>query len=257
MNAICPSHSPFSSNVVVVRKKDGSIRFCTDYRKLNKRTHKDAYAISKIDDTLHLLSGSKYFTKLDLKAGYWQIEMAEEDKEKTAFQVNNLGFFECNRMPFGLCNAPATYQRLMERCMGDINLKECLIYLDDIIIFSTFFSEHLQPLEAVFHRLKEHNLKWKGSKCEFLKIEVAYLGHVVTCDGIKTDPSKIEAVCKWQIPTNVKELRSFLGFAGYFRKFISGFASIARPLNDLLVGSFTDKDKKVVKIIPFEWKQCH
>ena len=159
MGAIRPSQSPFSSNVVIVRKKDGTIRFCLDYRKLNSRTHKDAYPLPRIDDTLHLLAGSKYFTKLDLKAGYWQVEMAEADKEKTAFRVGNLGFFECNRMPFGLCNAPATFQRLMERCMGAMNLKECLIYLDDIIIFSTSFDQHLERLEGVFQQLKTLNLR--------------------------------------------------------------------------------------------------
>ena len=133
--AIRPSQSPFSSNVVIVQKKDGTIRCCIDFRKLNQRTINDAYAIPRIEDSLHLLAGSKFFTKLDLKAGYWQVELKEEDKAKTAFQVGNIGFYECNRMLFGLCNAPATFQRLMERAMGEPNLKDCLIYLDDIIIF--------------------------------------------------------------------------------------------------------------------------
>ena len=137
VGAIRPSTSPFSSNVVVVRKKDGSIRFCVDYRRLNNRTIKDAQAIPKVEDTLHLLAGSKYFTKLDLCSGYWQVELRDSDKPKTAFQVGTMGFYEFNRMPFGLCNAPATFQRLMERCMGDLNLRDCLIYLDDIIIFSS------------------------------------------------------------------------------------------------------------------------
>ena len=135
-DAIRPSQSPFSSNVVLVRKKDGTLRLCIDFRKLNQRTIKDAYAIPRIEDSLHLLVGSKFITKLDLKAGYWQVELKEEDKMKTEFQVGNIGFYECNRMPFGLCNAPATFQRLMERAMGDINLRDCLIYLDDIIFFS-------------------------------------------------------------------------------------------------------------------------
>ena len=139
IGAIHPSKSPFSSNVVIVRKKDGSIRFCIDYRKLNQRTIKDAQAIPRVDDTLHLLAGSKYFSTLDLKSGYWQLELKEKDKAKTAFQVGTLGFYECNRMPFGLCNAPATFQRLMERCMDELNLRDCLIYLDDIIIFSSTF----------------------------------------------------------------------------------------------------------------------
>lgn len=150
-----------------MRKKDGTLRLCIDFRKLNQRTIKDAYAIPRIEDSLHLLVGSNFFTKLDLKAGYWQVELKEEDKMKTAFQVGNIGFYECNRMPFGLCNAPATFQRLMERAMGDINLRDCLIYLDDIIIFSDSFEKHLDRPEAVFQRVHRYNLKLKASKCEF------------------------------------------------------------------------------------------
>ena len=134
---------------------------------------------------LHLLAGAKYFSKLDLRSGYWQVEIKEEDKHKTAFQVGGLGFYEFNRMPFGLCNAPASFQRLMERCMGELNLRDCLIYLDDVIIFSSTFEEHLERLDAVFSRLKQHNLKLKPSKCEFLKSEVTYLGHVVSEAGIR------------------------------------------------------------------------
>ena len=136
IGAIRDSNSPFSSNVVIARKKDGRIRFCIDFRKLNQRTTKDAYAIPRIDDTLHLLTGAKYFSKLDLKSGYWQVKLREQDKAKIAFQVGTLGFYECNRIPFGLCNAPATFQRLMVRCMGELNLRDGLVYLDDIIIFS-------------------------------------------------------------------------------------------------------------------------
>ena len=256
VGAIRESSSPFSSNVVLVRKKDGTIRFCIDYRKLNQRTKKDAYAIPRIDDSLHLLAGSKYFSTLDLKAGYWQVELKEEDKPKTAFQVGTLGFFEANRMPFGLCNAPATFQRLMERCMGDLNLRDCLIYLDDIIIFSSTFEEHIDRLNAVFERLQEHNLKLKPSKCELFREQVLYLGHVVSMDGIHTDPSKIEAVKNWPIPQNTKDVRKFLGFTGYYRRFVKGYAAIARPLTDLLVGHPTKpkgRKKKTVDMTPFTW----
>ena len=256
IGAIRNSKSPFSSNVVIVRKKDGTIRFCIDYRKLNQRTVKDAHAIPRIDDTLHLLAGAKYFSTLDLKSGYWQVEMKEADKAKTAFQVGSLGFYECNRMPFGLCNAPATFQRLMERCMGDLNLRDCLIYLDDIIIFSSTFDEHMERLQAVFERLQEHNLKLKPSKCELFKGRVSYLGHVVSDEGIHTDPAKIEAVKSWPVPKSIKDVRRFLGFTGYYRKFIQGFAAIARPLNDLLVGHVTNpkaKKKSVRKRVPFKW----
>ena len=199
-----------------------------------------------------LLVGSKYFTKLDLKAGYWQVELKEEDKAKTAFQVGNIGFYECNRMPFGLCNAPATFQRLMERAMGELNLRDCLIYLDDIIIFSDTFEQHLDRLEAVFERLHTYNLKLKASKCEFFKPEVTYLGHVVSEDGIKTDAEKIRVLKDWPIPKCLKDVRKFLGFAGYYRRFVKGFASVVRPLNDLLVGYSTKKPAK--KKTPFKWE---
>ena len=256
IGAIRNCKSPFSSNVVIVRKKDGTIRFCIDYRKLNQRTVKDAYAIPRIDDTLHHLAGAKYFSTLDIKSGYWQVGLKETDKAKTAFQVGSLGFYECNRMPFGLCNAPATFQRLMERCMGELNLRDCLIYLDDIIIFSSTFEEHLERLQAVFERLQQHNLKLKPSKCELFKSRVTYLGHVVSEEGIETDPAKIEAVRTWPVPKSVKDVRRFLGFTGYYRRFIEGFAAIARPLNNLLIGHATNpkaKKKSAQKRVPFKW----
>lgn len=190
MGAIDESKSPWSSNVVIVRKKDGNIRFCIDYRKLNQRTVRDAYPIPKIDDTLHMLSGSRYFSKLDLKSGYWQVEMDDDDKGKTAFQVWGLGFYQCRQMPFGLTNAPATFQRLMERTMGDLNLRECMIYLDDIIIFSRDIDTHIDHLDSVFQRLAENNLKISPKKCEFFKESVTYLGHIVSKDGIGADHEK-------------------------------------------------------------------
>ncbi|MCG8033830.1 MAG: DDE-type integrase/transposase/recombinase [Candidatus Thiodiazotropha taylori] len=256
-DAIRPSESPFSSNVVLVRKKDGSLRFCIDFRKLNSRTIRDAYTLPRIDDTIDTLMGAKFFSKLDLRSGYWQVEMEEEDKKKTAFSVGSLGFYECNRMAFGLTNAPATFQRLMERCMGELNLKECLIFLDDILIFSDTFEEHIKRIQAVFSRLHEHGLKLKPSKCEFFKTSVKYLGHVVTENGVETDPDKIKALVEWPVPHNVKTLRSFLGFAGYYRRFIRDYAKIAKPLNDLLIGHPTNKQtlnkKKKKKSTPWQW----
>ncbi|MCG8113688.1 MAG: RNase H-like domain-containing protein, partial [Candidatus Thiodiazotropha taylori] len=256
-DAIRPSESPYSSNVVLVRKKDGSLRFCIDFRKLNNRTIRDAYTLPRIDDTIDTLIGSKYFSKLDLRSGYWQVEIEEQDKYKTAFTVGNMGFFECNRMAFGLTNAPASFQRLMERCMGDMNLKECLIFLDDILIFSSTFEEHLSRLEAVFSRLHQHGLKLKPSKCEFFKSSVKYLGHVVSENGVETDPEKIEALASWPIPTNIKTLRSFLGFTGYYRRYIKDYAKIVKPLNDLLVGHPTHKPStaksKKKSGVPWEW----
>ena len=257
------SSSPYSSNVVIVRKKDGTIRFCVDFRRLNNKTIKDAYAIPRVEDTLHLLSGAKYFSKIDLRSRYWQVEICEADKHKTAFQVGTLGFYEFNRMPFGLCNAPASFQRLMERCMGDMNLRDCLIYLDDVIIFSATFKEHLDRLEAVFTRLQENNLKLKASKCKFFKSQVTYLGHVVSDAGIQTDSEKLEALKSWPVPKNVKEVRSYLGFTGYYRRFVKNYARIARPLNDLLVGHCTNnkskgkKPKTKVSRAVFEWTDSH
>ena len=230
------SQSPWSSNIVCVRKKDGSLRLCIDYRKLNARTIRDAYALPRIEDTLDTLAGSKIFSTLDLRSGYWQIEMAEEDKEKTAFAVDRLGFFESNRMCFGLTNAPATFQRLMEHCLRDLSMKECCIYLDDIIVFSKSVDEHLKRLERVFQCLHECGLKLKPSKCVFFQKEVKYLGHVISEDGIQTDPEKVEAVKNWPVPKNIKELRQYLGFTGYYRRFIENYSKIVKPLHNYMKG---------------------
>lgn len=256
-DAIRESHSPYCSNVVLVRKKDGSLRFCIDLRKLNGKTIKDAYTLPRVEETMDSLIGSRYFSKLDLRSGYWQVEIKEEDKAKTAFSVGPLGFFECNRMAFGLTNAPATFQRLMQACMGESHLKECLIFLDDILIFSDTFEEHLKRLEGVFERLEKHGLKLKGSKCEFFKTHVRYLGHIVSEKGIQTDPEKLSALKTWPEPVNVKTLRSFLGFTGYYRRFIKDYAKVIKPLNDLLVGHCTHKNVKgPKKKIPWVWGGC-
>ena len=227
------SHSPYASPIVLVRKKDGSLRLCIDYRTLNKRTVKDNFPLPRIDDTLDALYGAKWFSSLDLKSGYWQIEMAEADKPKTAF-TTPLGFYECNRMPFGLTNAPATFQRLMERCLGDLNLKQCLVYLDDIIVYSATFEEHLTRLKAVLDRLREYNLKLQPTKCHLFRRSINYLGHVISAKGISTDPDKIDALRSWPTPSDVTQLRSFLGFAGYYRRFVKDYSKIAKPLNALL-----------------------
>jgi transposase InsO family protein len=184
--------------------------------------------------------------------------MAEQDKEKTAFSVGNLGFYECERMSFGLCNAPATFQRLMEKCMGELHLRECLIFIDDILVFSKTFEEHLARLESVFSRLEQHNLKLKPSKCEFFKTSVIYLGHLVSQDGVATDPDKTAVIRDWQPPSNVKELRQFLGFAGYYRRFVQDFSKYAQPLNALLEGHCTVKQSKrskkpAKKPVPWVW----
>ena len=210
IGAIRRSESPWASAVVLVRKKDGSLRFCIDLRKLNSRTVKDAYSIPRIEDSLDSLNGSCIFTSIDLKAGYWQVELDEHSIPLTAFTVGPLGFYECVRMPFGLTNAPTTFQHLMENCLGDLHLNWCIIYLDDVVIFSRTPEEHLQRLDAVFTKIRKAGLKLKPSKCEFFKKWIAYLGHIVSDKGIETDPKKIEAIVKWPIPETVHDVRSFL-----------------------------------------------
>ena len=253
--AIRESHSPYASPIVLVRKKDSSLRLCIDYRKINEKTIKDSYALPRIEETLDALHGAKWFSSLDLQSGYWQVEIEEADKQKTAF-TTPMGFYECNRLPFGLTNAPATFQRLMEKCMGDLHLKECLIYLDDIIVFSSTFEEHLERLERVLNRLIEYGLKLKPSKCNFFMKEVKYLGHVISERGIETDPDKIKALQEWPVPSNITELRSFLGFAGYYRRFVKNYSKIAGPLYSLTGGRPVKrrKTKKTKpKLVPPPW----
>lgn len=235
VGVIRESQSPYSSPIVVVRKKSGDIRLCIDYRKLNQKTIKDAYALPKLEDTFMALTGSKWFSVLDLKSGYYQIEVEESDKAKTAF-VCPLGFYEFNRMPQGVTNAPSTFQRIMEKCMADINLREVLVFIDDIIIFSKDLEEHEERLSRVLNRLKEYGLKLAPEKCIFAQTSVKYLGHIVSDQGVKTDPDKVAAVKTWPVPKNLKELRSFLGFVGYYRRFIKDFSRQVKPLNELTSG---------------------
>lgn len=229
------SESPFSSPIVVVKKKNGDIRLCVDYRKLNTQTIKDAYALPNLEESFSALSGSQWFSVMDLKSGYYQIEMEESDKAKTAF-VCPLGFWEWNRMPQGITNAPSTFQRLMEKCMGDINLREVLVFLDDIIVFSKTLEEHETRLAKVLNRLRENGLKLSPEKCRFFQTSVRYLGHIVSRSGVETDPKKIEALKTWPKPQTLKELRSFLGFSGYYRRYVEGYSKIAKPLTSLTAG---------------------
>lgn len=212
------SSSPYASPIVVVRKKDGQIRLCVDYRQLNSKTRKDAFPLPRIEESLDALCGAQWFSTLDLASGYNQVPVAEGDKSKTAF-CTPFGLFEFNRMPFGLCNAPSTFQRLMERMFSDQRFQTLLLYLDDIIVFSSTIGQHLERLKMVFVRLQQEGLKAKLEKCCFFRQEVGYLGHLVSKEGVSTDPAKISTVAEWKHPTNVTELRSFLGFASYYRRF--------------------------------------
>jgi hypothetical protein len=237
------STSPYASPIVLVRKKDNSLRMCVDYRLLNKKTKKDAYPLPRIDETFDALRGASYFTSLDLASGYNQIAVADMDKEKTAF-VTPCGHYEYNRMPFGLSNAPATFQRLMHKCLGDQLYQILLIFLDDLLIYSGTFSEMLSRLELVFTRLRAFGLKLNPKKCHFIKRQLTYLGHEISEEGIVTDPSKTEAISGWPVPNSLKTLRQFLGFVGYYRKFVPRFSLIARPLYDLVSKTMKDKRKE-------------
>lgn len=252
---IRPSHSPFASNVVLVRKSDGKLRMCVDFRQLNKRTVRDSYALPRIEEILDILAGSKYFTVLDMKSGYHQVEVLEEHKCRTAFTVGPLGFWEFNRLPFGLNNAPATYQRLMEQCLGDLNMKICAIYLDDLIIFSNSLEEHLQRLDMVLKRLKECNLKLNPKKCKLLQTEVKYVGHIVSEQGVQADPEKIDKIKNWPTPNNAEEVRKFTSFAGYYRRFVKDFSKIAKPLTELHPNTTVKGGKKVKTVKPFKWEK--
>ena len=166
----------------------------------------------RIDETLDCLGGATIFTSLDLKSGYWQVEMEEESKPLTAFTVGPLGFYECERMPFGLTNVPATFQHLMENCLGELHLSWCIIHLDDIIVFSDNPKEHLRRLKGVFTKLDKAGLKLKPNKFEFFKTKITYLGHIVSSKGIETDPKKVEAVKNWTVPRTVTDVKEFPRF---------------------------------------------
>ncbi|KAL1249465.1 hypothetical protein QQF64_020470 [Cirrhinus molitorella] len=227
------SVSAYASPVVLVRKTDGSLWLCVDYRKLNAKTRRDAFPLPRIDESFDALKGAKFFSTVDLASGYHQIAVSDGDRAKTAF-TTPFGLFEYRRMPFGVCNGPSTFQRLMQAVMSDMIFQVLIVYLDDILLFSQTFEEHLERLEMVLKRLAETGLKVKLAKCCFLQDSVRFLGHQVSAQGISPDPDKVAAVSNWKIPETVKELRSFLGFCSYYRKFIEGFSKIAGPLHDLV-----------------------
>ena len=243
LGVIRPSKSPYSSNVVLVRKPCGGLRFCIDLRRINENTVRDSFYLPRVDETLDSLAGSRIFSSLDLKSGYWQVELDEDSKQFTAFTAGPLGFYECNRMPFGLCNAPATFQRLMQEVLGDLFLRGVVVYLDDIIIHSKTVQEHFRLLREVFSRLRKAGLKLSPSKCKFFQETIEVLGHVVSGDGIACDEKKLDAVRKWPVPQDVTDLQRFLGFTGYYRRFIKDYAKIARPLTNLLQGNCSKKQR--------------
>ncbi|KAM0008028.1 putative nucleotidyltransferase, Ribonuclease H [Helianthus debilis subsp. tardiflorus] len=235
---IRPSFSPWGAPVLFVKKKDGSLRMCIDYRELNKLTIKNRYPLPRIDDLFDQLQGSNYYSKIDLRSGYHQLRIQEESVPKTAFRTR-YGHYEFLVMPFGLTNAPAVFIDLMNRVCKPYLDKFVIVFIDDILIYSRTKEEHEQHLRTKLELLKKEKLYAKFSKCEFWIRKVQFLGHVVNEKGIHVDPSKIEAIKNWEAPKTPTEVRQFLGLAGYYRRFIENFSKIAQPLTTL-----TQKDKK-------------
>lgn len=246
LGVIEPSESPWAAPVVLVRKKDGTLRYCIDYRRLNQVTQKDSYPLPNIQDCLDSLDGAKFFSSMDLCSGYWQVQMTEEAKDKSSFYGAGGGLWRFKVMPFGLCNAPATFERLMERVLGRLQWQICLCYIDDILIFSRTAAQHLEHLRTVFLRMRDAKLKLKPKKCHFFQKRVAFLGHVVSEEGVSTDPEKIQRIEDCPAPQDIHQVRSILGLFSYYRRFIPHFSDIARPIIRL-----TEKKEKE----NFHWTQ--
>ena len=242
---IKPSTSAWASAPVLVRKKDGGIRWCVDVRAVNQVTRKDSYPLPLIESCIDALAGVEFVSTLDLQSGYWQIELDPEDMRKSAF-ITKYGLFEHTRMPFGLCNAPATFQRAIELVLRGLTWDQVIAYLDDVIVVGTTFDEQVKNLRRVFTRFRDHGLKLKPKKCFLFRKEVKFLGRMITQQGVSVNPDNIETVLKWPKPTSVKELESFLGFVNYHRDHIKGYADIAAPMYELT-------GPKTV----FEWEDRH
>ena len=228
-----PSSSPYAAPIVVVRKKNGDIRLCCDYRALNAVTRRDSFPLPRIDDCLDAIGGSAFFSTLDLKSGYHQVAIAEEDQAKTAF-ICPFGLYQWRRLPFGLSGAPMTFQRVMNQVMSDLIFKIVLVYLDDLLVYSSSFDRHLHALELVLSKISDEGLKLNPEKCQLAHSEVAFLGHRISAAGVGPDPGKVEAVLNFPVPQTARAVRSFVGLASYYRRFIKDFSKKAAPLNQLI-----------------------
>jgi hypothetical protein len=230
---IRPSSSPWRSPTLFIDKKDGSRRLCIDYRSLNEITIKNKYPLPRIEDLFDHMRGAKVFSKIDLRSGYHQLKIRMEDIPKTAF-TSRYGLYEFTMMSFGLTNAPAYFMYLMNKVFMEYLDKFVVVFIDDILVFSRSEEEHEEHLRLVLQKLLEHQLYAKFSKCDFWLKEVSFLGHIITDGGIAVDPSKVRDVLNWSPPKNVLEIRSFLGLAGYYQRFIEGFSKIVKPFTTLL-----------------------
>ena len=244
------SNSPWCNAVVLVRKKDGSLRFCIDFRKLNSLTVKDSHLLPHICETLESLAWATHYSTFDMNSGFWQVPMDEESKQYTAFTLCSMGLYECESMPFRLCNALPTFQRLMQNCLGKLDLTYCLIYLDDMIVFSETPEENLQRMHVVFNCLREHGLKLKPSKCDVFKSEINYLAHHVSQKGVLPLKKNLESIAQCRPPDTYTKVKSFVGLVGHYGCFIKGFAKIAAPLYDLTSGDNKDKKSEHVDLSP-------
>ena len=248
--AIHPSQSPWCNAVVLVRKKDGGLRFRIDFCQLNSQTKKDTYPLPRMQETMESMVGARFFSTMDLKSGFWQVKMAKDSQQYTAFTLGSMGVYGFLRMLYRLCNAPATFQRLMQNCLGELNLTYALIYLDDVIVFSQTEEEHLHRLRVVFARFLEHGLKLKPSKCHFLKDEINFLGHEISAKGMKPGTANLKAIAAMAPPKMYTEIRRFTGMTGFFRQFIKGYSKIAKPLNNLLEGEASKLKAEEVELPP-------
>ena len=249
-NIIRPSQSPWNAPLVVIPKKNGDLRLTVDYRKLNSITKRPIYPIPDANQLFDTLNGSALFTTLDLSSGYYNVPMKSEDIGKTAFSTRT-NHWEFVRMPMGISTAPATFQRLMHKIFEKEKWHQCLIYLDDILVFSKDLQEHIDRLRTIFERIRASGVKLSPKKCNFLKSEVSYLGHTISQSGVKTDERKIKKVLEWPIPKSMEDLRSFLGLCGYYRKFINNYSKIVSPLEAACKEKWNKKKTK--KSSPLEW----